>query len=306
MSNANEPIVIHDSYTDRIRQNIARFREYRHGREFNQSARDLWQNLTVPQRWSGASGDIIMTNTDEDQFQYKYQRSRQHRQKLEEVQHEEDLKIPAYRRAWRVFQAMAEDFEWGPTYRRAGALGWGGNGLVVRYNAHNADNYIIKSIAVKRVLSDEAKWALEAEEEMMLNFVGANHLVNIIPKPKPDVDELQKLAKVAVEALRNMKGNKRARDDEDDDDDNNAAGPSKKAKLEIDAPGMIVMEFLPNGDLSEFIARVGERKENIPNRIMWKFFLCCESPACIGNIIRTNSAPRSGTSLHRHAQSCLR
>jgi hypothetical protein len=42
----------------------------------------------------------------------------------------------------------------------------------------------------------------------------------------------------------------------------------------VKQPTMLILEMLENGDLSDFIIKVLDHNEDVPNRILWSFFLC--------------------------------
>ncbi|KAI1765887.1 hypothetical protein GGR53DRAFT_248068 [Hypoxylon sp. FL1150] len=46
------------------------------------------------------------------------------------------------------------------------------------------------------------------------------------------------------------------------------------AAWDLDRKDFILSEYLENGDLGNFISRLGEAKEMVPNRVLWQFFLC--------------------------------
>ncbi|KAI1257219.1 hypothetical protein MGN70_000258 [Eutypa lata] len=170
---------------------------------------------------------------------------------------------------------MTRTFEYWPvTFTFDDVLGHGGMGLVLKFNELTKDKDVVRSVAVKRALTEQAEKSLREEGEIMKNFIGAEHLVQLIPEPdpnaKPDPNE--------PPALKPNGSRKHPRDPDDDVDMNDR--PARRPRVEIDSP-MLVMEYLKNGNLADIIQRVRERKDvYVPDRILWKFFLCLIK-ACI-------------------------
>jgi hypothetical protein len=68
----------------------------------------------------------------------------------------------------------------------------------------------------------------------------------------------------------------------------------------------LILEFVENGDLSNLIGKVVEERRRIPNRILWRFWLCCE--LCLNKYHRRHKLPtpwadikrNSGKAMYRH------
>lgn len=86
--------------------------------------------------------------------------------RLADVQNEKELK-PADRSAWFTYRGMSQTFTQDVTFTLRGPLGFGGQGLVVRYDQLDEENKVIRSIAVKRSLTANAKATLIAEKMYM-------------------------------------------------------------------------------------------------------------------------------------------
>lgn len=39
---------------------------------------------------------------------------------------------------------------------------------------------------------------------------------------------------------------------------------------------LLIMEFLENGDLQDFVIQARQKGKLIPQRVLWHFFLCCK------------------------------
>lgn len=85
------------------------------------------------------------------------------------------------RPAWFVYRAMAQTFTRGAVeFKLAGTLGYGGNGLVVRYDQLDKDDRVISSVAVKRGLNSRSNAGLRVEEA----FMKVGQLCHICPPAK--------------------------------------------------------------------------------------------------------------------------
>ena len=64
----------------------------------------------------------------------------------------------------------------------------------------------------------------------------------------------------------------------------------RRRGLKPRGPHYILLEYMANGDLANLVYRVNEQFDNdIPNRVLWSFFLCCESPEVATKSVRATS-----------------
>ncbi|KAI1118952.1 kinase-like domain-containing protein [Nemania sp. NC0429] len=124
-------------------------------------------------------------------------------------------------------------------------LGWGGYGLATVFDVYDEDGRRIRGIVI-HARSEHILQLAEAERELLDQEEDAP--VKAAPAKK-------RRRKAAYEPRRR---------------------PQKKQAFPA-----IMLELLENGDLSHFIIKVRERKDTIPNRVLWRFFLCLVR-MCIG------------------------
>ncbi|KAI1406931.1 kinase-like protein [Hypoxylon sp. FL1857] len=159
-------------------------------------------------------------------------------------------------------------------FRFKKVLGWGGCGLAMHFEELDDRGKQLRQVAVKMLLktdTPDAKRWLEQERDMLRKFQGAEHIVQIIDLPGDEFVPNPPNQEPTREQLRRDQ----ARAELDRQDRGLVPGE------EIGPFDAIVMELVPNGDLYQFICKVRENRNPIPNHILWEFFLCLIR-GCIG------------------------
>ncbi|KAI0442256.1 kinase-like domain-containing protein [Xylaria telfairii] len=136
-------------------------------------------------------------------------------------------------------------------YRRC--LGWGGNGLAAVFDILDKNSNPVRSVVIKTLFDDDDE-TLDIEKHAR-----SEHIVQLVY--------------VEGEGLIDP-------DKKQDLHTKNAEG-EKQSPVLPPAPMTIILELLENGDLSNFIVKVREQNEDIPNRVLWSFLLCLVR-MCIG------------------------
>lgn len=142
----------------------AEFQQYRIAMPFRVSMRHLWEGLSVPT----TKPVDIFANKNIIQGYYPYVESKKDRVRLGEITSAGQLKNPNHIKAWTVLQNMTRTFEYWPvTFTFDDVLGHGGMGLVLKFNELTKDKDVVRSVAVKRALTEQAEKSLREEGEMM-------------------------------------------------------------------------------------------------------------------------------------------
>lgn len=150
------------------RQLRAMFGEYRQGRRFNPAQQpEAWQQLSVPSR--RAPTDDLFQNRDIVPRPSRFVATTQERRRLQDVASRAALRDPSEIRAWEAFQRLARTFEYPPpvTFRFNDVLGFGGQGLVLKFDEVGSDGQAVRSVAVKKPLTTASHKLLREEEEIM-------------------------------------------------------------------------------------------------------------------------------------------
>ncbi|KAI1502593.1 kinase-like domain-containing protein [Biscogniauxia marginata] len=151
-------------------------------------------------------------------------------------------------RGWDTLQTLKSNFKIpGLNIRYNKLIGWGGQGLVTTFDVLAETGEVAKKLVVKAHFPDAPETRMEQERKMMHILRKADHIVQLLYAEgdglNPDDDSKM--------------------DTDDDDDD------SEKPPLTV-----LIMEMVENGDLADFITKVQEHEERIPNTVLWRFLLC--------------------------------
>ncbi|OTA53280.1 kinase-like protein [Hypoxylon sp. EC38] len=137
-------------------------------------------------------------------------------------------------------------------FRFKRVLGWGGNGLATHFIEVGDNDVIKRQVAVKMMLrSDDPQAAdfMEEERDILRMLAKSEHIVQLIDLPGSELITNQPA----------KDSNKKSNEKEE------------RTTESFDA---IVMELVKNGDLHQFICKVSELGQRVPNQILWEFFLC--------------------------------
>lgn len=151
-------------------------------------------------------------------------------------------------------------------------LGWGGYGLAAVFDIRDENGQKIRGIVVKILLKNDEK-LMEEEVAALKIHARSEHIIQLAETDRELLDqEEDPTVKAAVTKRRQRKVAKRRQREADSE-------PQPRPQIQV-FPA-IMLELLENGDLSNFITKVRERNETVPNRILWRFFLCLVR-MCIG------------------------
>ncbi|CAJ2500496.1 Uu.00g033490.m01.CDS01 [Anthostomella pinea] len=231
---------------------MTRFRFYRQGLPFNSDDSAAWEDVKIPGEGVLTAVASIFQNANVQQQYNSYRDGRPDLVKLEKIRVSSELiENPDALLAWRVFKEISKTFVLYPmTLTFAKVLGFGGQGLVMKYDQLDDRKRAMRSVAVKRGITEDAKEEIEDEQEMMKNFVGARHIVQLVlPQADPNAMSYQP-DPGSQSTPGGPSGRKRSRTSS-----SGSGGPAaKKVKTEDeDRPGVMVMECLENGDLANVI-----------------------------------------------------
>ncbi|KAI1360106.1 kinase-like domain-containing protein [Xylaria arbuscula] len=225
-----------------------RFRTYRRGLPFNKdNPDDIDAPVNLP--LSGLPDSVythsipqkfpIFRLSDRDKFDI-------------DAQHDDRFLPGKFRRPWQRSQMMKNYFaEQIPSFEFNRTLGWGGNGMAAVFDQKDGKGDHWRSVVVKVLFSDDpSTMDFETEKcdtrELPAEYVNAEHILQIL------YDGFQE----------ERDAGKRRR--------------SRKSRIATGEPRLncFVTEMLENGDLSQFISKVRLRGEQIPNGVLWRFFVC--------------------------------
>ncbi|KAI0390520.1 kinase-like protein [Xylariaceae sp. FL0594] len=155
-------------------------------------------------------------------------------------------------------------------YRRC--LGWGGNGLAAAFDVLDVHGSRVRGIVVKSLFSGDLD-AMDEEAEMLNLYAKCEHIVQLLY-----TDRLGLIDESGMR-LTGPRAGRRAQDSPAHSPDDLDEGP-----MDLDrgcsGPATLILEMVENGDLSDFICKVRDHEENVPNRVLWSMFLCL-SRMCI-------------------------
>ncbi|KAI1194240.1 hypothetical protein F5X97DRAFT_327797 [Nemania serpens] len=156
-------------------------------------------------------------------------------------------------------------------------LGWGGFGLATVFDVRDEDGQRIRGVVVKMLLDNDEKLLKEEIDACMslLHLYTTSLMMHIHARS----EHILQLAEADRELL----------DEEEDPPVEAAVARRRRRRADYEIRRrprkpvipMIMLELLENGDLSHFIVKVRERYDTIPNRVLWRFFLCLVR-MCIG------------------------
>jgi hypothetical protein len=122
----------------------------------------------------------------------------------------------------------------------------------VKRTAPGSSNY--DRIVVKVPNAPLASGTENDERDVLLTLRGAAHVVRHIDIPNnPDDSQVS--------------------DDSDETEVTQKSGGSS----ELPADGWIYMEWLENGTLGDFLSRINTNKKPLPNRLIWRLYMCCKT-----------------------------
>ncbi|KAI1641301.1 kinase-like domain-containing protein [Biscogniauxia mediterranea] len=155
--------------------------------------------------------------------------------------------------AWETIQLLKTSFQIpGVNIRYKNCIGWGGQGLVSAFDILAPSGQLMRKVVVKAHFPDTSPARVESERKAMRSLSKSEHIVQLLyaerdgQNPDKDADDVN--------------GNNE--DTEMDD-------YSEERPLTV-----LVMEMMEHGDLADFIIKVCDHNEKVPNTILWRFLLC--------------------------------
>ncbi|KAI8952102.1 kinase-like domain-containing protein [Xylaria longipes] len=254
--------------------NYANFANYRRGLHFSNSNRN--RNL---REFHPLSGDapVIYIPSGYDVRQIPFQLSRQDKIDIDTLK-ERDLKglrnsvVNAYNDLQRLKTYMSSKSD-GKLFKYRRCLGWGGNGLAAVFDILDENNNLVRSVVVKTLFDDDDE-SLDIEKHAR-----SEHIVQLVYVEGEGLIDKDKKQDVDTKDEKQPSSGTRPRSEGD------SGGPrsSKKPRSTPSTPPpmTIILELLENGDLSNFIVKVRDHNERIPNKVLWGFLLCLVR-MCIG------------------------
>ncbi|KAI1497597.1 kinase-like domain-containing protein [Biscogniauxia marginata] len=177
-------------------------------------------------------------------------------------------------------------------------LGYGGNGVCVRYEAQAGDDIpnVVRDIAVKYPLRSWQSDSLRAERELTRKFHRAAHIIQTLDPedvggpPLGDFKRLRPIDDSSDEeessgdediSLRPVKVRKRRADLTQEQRATKKARwnplipePSENQNIPDFRRDYMITEYATSGDLTSFISLAASKKQAIPVRVLWRFWLC--------------------------------
>ncbi|KAI0600485.1 hypothetical protein F4775DRAFT_67015 [Biscogniauxia sp. FL1348] len=77
-----------------------------------------------------------------------------------------------------------------------------------------------------------------------------------------------------------LRARARKRQEEGEESQASSVGDPANDQWELDYKDYLLLEFAENGDLANFIYKINETRQRVPNRVLWSFWLCLVS-ACV-------------------------
>ncbi|KAM0811103.1 putative serine threonine protein kinase protein [Seiridium cardinale] len=216
---------------------------------------------------------------------------------LDAVQNVFAVKEKKYRPKW-VRLGTVKDFFEGPNFTYRKCLGFGGHGLALHYRFGDRDQPDQQFDFVVKV--GVSKWpnkGLRIEETETRKLARAAHIVQVIDA-----------ADVGRAPPKRTKKQPRQDDSSDEDDDDSGdedvdpppkrprkrrdeltpqelarkkinwdKKPSQRSGYQAEERGdqdFLLLEFVENGDLTALLVKCKEQDKTVPNRILWRFWLC--------------------------------
>ncbi|KAI0517512.1 kinase-like domain-containing protein [Xylaria bambusicola] len=177
-----------------------------------------------------------------------------------------------YRIPWRRSRMMRDYFEDRvQTFQYDRTLGWGGNGMAAVFDEmHNDGGGKWRSVVVKMLFS--------ADE-----YKNAEHIVQLLYNGFENEVEVETDSEDSDESTDTQTGQRQQRSESSPDESNEDSSSRRKRRVATGEPRLncFVTEMLENGDLSQFIAKVRQNGETVPNVVLWRFLLCLVR-MCIG------------------------
>ncbi|KAI3322000.1 kinase-like protein [Xylariaceae sp. AK1471] len=257
------------------------FKHYREGKIFDvvERSRARFGNTSLP--LSGDPPQVFIPGTAPRLVHY--QQSKKIKVMIDEISDARNVSNSMLN-AWMDLQRVKTYFENRRDARRfqyRRCLGWGGNGIAAAWDVLDGNGTPERAIVVKSLFNDEEN-ALQAERHarsehiVQLEFVNGEGLIDNKSK-----------------SLTSETGEKRPPDDDDDGGGNPADTSRRRLPNARPPPSTIILELLENGDLADFMIRVREHGEQVPNRVLWRFCLCLVR-MCIGLAFPPSMFPELG------------
>ncbi|KAI5927374.1 kinase-like domain-containing protein [Camillea tinctor] len=180
-----------------------------------------------------------------------YSRSERERADLDNMEDDEveddDLE------AWETIQHLQNKFQVpGVNMRYNKCIGWGGQGLVSAFDVLGPRGQLVKKVVVKAHFPNMSPGRTELERNMMRSLAKSEHIVQLLYASRSGLDPDRNANDVG--------GN----NEDDEDEDYSDSRPLS----------VMVMDLLEHGDLAEFIIKVSDHQERVPNTVLWRFLLC--------------------------------
>ncbi|KAI1485394.1 kinase-like domain-containing protein [Biscogniauxia mediterranea] len=297
----------YDAHTQRIKRDTLKFWHYRH-RNTKQEAHDysaFWTGRRIP--WADATVNgpppAVPYHPALVRPNYAYQV-----QRLEGSVPRDARELQAMNRRNEVMNFFNND----PKYEFSQTLGVGGNGIAVRYEivGDNPPPDLPTEIAVKFPLRSWQDKGLRREIHFMRKFARSRHILQLVdpvdlgrePLPTYESDERsddssddeessgeegpnknRPKRKKRSELTREELARKKLRWDpwpkpptprpQRQGFCSKKGGKGKEKEVEP-AKDYMISEFAGFGNLTDFISLVARKNEVIPNRVIWRFWLC--------------------------------
>ncbi|KAJ3558723.1 hypothetical protein NPX13_g9655 [Xylaria arbuscula] len=204
------------------------------------------------------------------------------------------------------------------------ALGYGGNGLVIKCEYKRDALAPILTFVLKMALTDWDASEIYDEEVTTEKFNRAAHIVQVIPRSKVGMPEQTRHIlhtplvwedssteeedsgddSYGDEPTEKVLNARKSRAQQQTQEDRQARerrharrqrrlrrltrrrrremlNPNPDPRFQVDRKDFLLLEFIENGDLEGFLKRVDLQEKDIPNRVLWAFWLCL-TQACLG------------------------
>ncbi|KAI5920295.1 kinase-like domain-containing protein [Camillea tinctor] len=293
-----DPAERYAMHTERLKRDTAKFWYYRkkdtkmEGHDYS----NFWVGRKIPWGDPEVNGPVPQVTTAPGVIRPNYYYGID---KLNRSDDEDDpTKVEAIRRRDEVRNFfMGSD----PQYKFERTLGVGGNGIAVKYSTTgNPPPGVAQEIVVKYPLRSWQDKGIREEIRFMRKFRRSKHLLQLIDPVK--------LGKPPLPDDEDEAYSDDSSDDEMTDDDNPRPFPKKRKnrwdltpeelarkRLRWDPPfpapvrplprdpdqmdgdvnkDYMITEFAGFGSLTDFISLIARKNETIPNRIIWRLWLC--------------------------------
>ncbi|KAH9907740.1 kinase-like domain-containing protein [Xylariomycetidae sp. FL2044] len=173
--------------------------------------------------------------------------------------------------AWEKIQQLKREFGTGRRFKYGRCLGYGGNGLAATFTENDSESNAKRSIVLKMSFQENKEDQIrDLKDERLMHHIlrRASHIVQLLFVSNEDFmpDGADNHGEPApIDRAASGLGQPNINDD---------AAQGGNGRLNDSPLNVLITEFLPNGDLTTLIGKCYDHSLDVPNTILWRFFLC--------------------------------